>query len=379
MNRTRWTALLLGGAITASLLAGCGGVDKTKTVATLDGEAVTLGMANFVARLQQASYDDFYVAYFGEDVWSTSYGDETMEELTKDDALDLVETMYVLQKHMDDYDVTISDEEETAIGDAAAAFIAANSEEALDALGADLDIVEEYLRLLTIKSKMYTAIIADADTEVSDEEANVSDFSYVRVSTTTYTDDDGNSATYTDEEQALLAKTMGIFATEAKTSSLEEAAESNDYTVSSGTFSADNDTWDENLLAALQELEEGELTDVIETDDYYYVARLDAKTNEEETESNRESIISDRQSELYNEVLDGWKEEHEWVVNDKVWAKVTFDNLFTTVAPSTETEETEAEEAELEATEEIETDTESGAAEEESESEADESIVTTEE
>jgi hypothetical protein len=50
------------------------------------------------------------------------------------------------------------------------------------------------------------------------------------------------------------------------------------------------------------------------------------------------------------------------VVNDKVWAKVTFDNLFTTVAPSTETEETETEEAEIEETE-----------------TADESVVTTEE
>ena len=43
---------------------------------------------------------------------------------------------------------------------------------------------------------------------------------------------------------------------------------------------------------------------------------------------------------LYNEVLQGWKDEAEWVLKDKVWDKVTFDNLFTTTVESTETTET---------------------------------------
>ena len=35
-----------------------------------------------------------------------------------------------------------------------------------------------------------------------------------------------------------------------------------------------------------------------------------------------------------------WKDEAEWVLKDKVWDKVTFDNLFTTTVESTETTET---------------------------------------
>ena len=51
MNSRKITALLLSGAMALSVLTGCGGVNKDKTVATLNGEPVTLGIANFAARL----------------------------------------------------------------------------------------------------------------------------------------------------------------------------------------------------------------------------------------------------------------------------------------------------------------------------------------
>ena len=42
MNSRKITALLLSGAMALSVLTGCGGVNKDKTVATLNGEPVNL-------------------------------------------------------------------------------------------------------------------------------------------------------------------------------------------------------------------------------------------------------------------------------------------------------------------------------------------------
>ena len=70
MRAKRWSALLLSGVMAASMLTGCG-MNKNETVATFDETEVPLGVANFAARFLQATYDDFYVAYFGEDVWSS--------------------------------------------------------------------------------------------------------------------------------------------------------------------------------------------------------------------------------------------------------------------------------------------------------------------
>lgn len=365
MNTKRLTALLVSGVMAASVLAGCGGIDKDATVATLDGQEIKLGIANFAARLQQAQYDDFYTAYFGQDVWKSDLYNNgtTMQDNIKDSVISSIEDLYILQNHMADYNVTLTDDENTAIANTAADFIAANDEKALDALGATEDIVKEYLTLVTIQSKMHDAIIADADTNVSDEDANTSAYSYVTISKTSYKDADGNSVDYTDEEKEALGDTVKEFRDAAVTETLDTAADEYGYTVSSGTFASDNTTLDEAVLTALEGLtEEGEISDVVETDSSYYVLRLDQITDADATEQHRQQIISQRQSDLYNEVLDGWKEASDWVLNEKVWAKVSFDNLFTTVVESTDSTETDATstEAATESTEAVnETETES--------------------
>lgn len=341
MNTKKFTALLLSGVMAASVLAGCGGIDKDAVVATLDGQEIKLGVANFAARLQQAQYDDFYTAYFGEDVWNSDpYGNgATMQDNLKDSVIGSIEDMYVLKNHMDDYGVALSEEDQTAIKTAAADFMSVNTDDALEAMGATEDIVEEYLTLVTIQTRMREAIIVDADTNVSDEEANTSDYSYVVISKTSYKDADGNTVDYTDEEKADLADTVKKFQSAATTVTLEDAADEFGYTVSTGSFASDNTTLDADVLAALQGLtEEGQVSDVVETDSSYYVLRLDTITDADKTEQHRQEIIGNRQSELYSEVLQGYKDEAEWVLNEKVWKTVTFNNLFTTTVESTETE-----------------------------------------
>ena len=337
MKAKRFTTLLVSGVLAASMLVGCGGINKNETVATLDGQEIKLGVANFAARLQQAEADDFYRAYFGDDVWSSDLYNNgtTMEDNTKNSVIEMIENLYILQNHMADYDVTLTDDETAKIAEVAAQFMADNDDKAINALGATEDIVKEYLTLVTVQSKMRAAIVADADTNVSDADANTSAYSYVNVSKTSYKDADGNTQEYTDDEKAELADTVQKFHDAAADTTLDTAADEYGYTVSTGTFSSDNTTLDEEVLNALEGLKsEGELSDVVETDNYYYVLRLDEITDADATEEHRQEIISQRQSDLYNEVLQGWKDEAEWVLKDKVWDKVTFDNLFTTTVES---------------------------------------------
>lgn len=343
MKTRKLTALLISGVMAASVLAGCGGVNKDAVVATFDETEILLGVPNFSARVQQASYDDFYVAYFGEDVWSSDlYGNgTTMEDEIKSSVMESMFETYTLEAHMAEYGVELSEEEKNGITQTAADFMAANDEKAIEALGAEQEIVERYLTLALIQNKMQAAISAEADTDVSDAEANTSAYSYVRVSKVTHTDADGNSVEYTEDELAELAKTMGTFATEAKVGSLSEAAEKYEYNVSQGTFTAEDESLDTAVLAALQGLKEGEVSDVVDTDSYFYVVCLDAETDAEATEKTRQSIISQRQSDHYTEVLESLMAQHTWNVQEKVWEKVTFDNLFTTIVESTETENIE--------------------------------------
>lgn len=350
MRKIKVAALLLSGVIAASVLAGCGSIDKNKTAAVFDGQEIGLGLPNFAARLQQAQDDDLYAYYFGGsgNVWESDLTGTgvTAEEEVKNAVMDNLFAMYTLEAHMEEYGVELSGEEQEKIDAAAASFLASNSKEALAELGADKEIVQEYLRLLTIQQKMRQAIIADVDTNVSDEEANTSSYSYVRVSKTTYTDAEGKSVEYTDEEVKELAKTVESFAVEAKESSLEDAAAAHSYTVSTGTFTADDEVLDEAVLTALKSLEEGALSGVIDTENAYYVVRLDAKTDQAATEATRAGIISERETKLFEDTLSGWQESHTWEVKKSVWKKVKFDRGFTTIEPASEETEPMTEQAE---------------------------------
>ena len=58
MKVRRLLPLLLAAALGVSVFTGCGSsIDGNKTGATLDGQEISLGFMNFMARYQQAIYE----------------------------------------------------------------------------------------------------------------------------------------------------------------------------------------------------------------------------------------------------------------------------------------------------------------------------------
>jgi foldase protein PrsA len=355
MKTKRITALCLAGALTVSVLTGCG-INKNAVAATFsDGTTVSLGVANFTMRYQQASMDELYRQILGDDVWSQDlYGTgSTLADNVKDSVMDTLHEMYTLKSHMADYGVALTDEETKAISDAASAFMEANSAETLKELGATQDIVEEMLYLYTIESKMQAAIKDTADTEVSDEEANMRAYTMLSFSTSGSYDEDYNYVELTDEEVLeVQQEAESVYAEITDPADLESVAEAHDMSATTGTYAADNTSLADEVKTALDALKEGEMSELISTDSGYYIVRLDAETDEEATESNRESIIEDRQNDLYDEVLSGWQEDDGWTVKTKQIAKIEFKNTFSSPEEeSTETETEDTEAADTESTE----------------------------
>lgn len=337
MKAKKVLALILACALCASAFTGCG-INKNAAAATMKDQTVTMGVANFLCRFEQASMEDLYKMYLGDssdNIWArdlTGNG-TTLEESTKSQALEELHEMYTLQQHMSDYKVELTADDQAAIKEAAEKFMSANSHEALDEMGATEDIVEEILTLYTIKSKMKTVIGADADTNVSDEEANMRAYSMVSLDISEDSEDaDANKKTADQMEEAL--KEDGA--------TLDKVAEDHGQKVTTGTYDADNDTLDEEVKKALDGLKEGETSGLIETDDKAYFVRIDKDTDEDATEKNRTSIINQRKDDLYQKVLSGWQENDNWKVDQKEVKKIEFKNSLTHQDPNASTESTES-------------------------------------
>lgn len=354
MRSKKVIALLLTVSALAGLLGGCGNkIDENATFATLNDTTISMGVANFCAKYEQAMYDSFYMSYFGENMWESDlYGSgSTMTEDVKSDIAEGLQDMYLLKAHMEEYGVSLTADEEAAIAAAADEFIAANSKAAIKQVGAEnKENVLEMLRLNTIQKKMYDRIIQDAKAEVSDEEAAQRTYSYVLIDTSGHYDEESNLIEYTDEEKAdLLAKAEGIAAAEDFDAAVTDAG----YTVSTASYGSaadENATTDVAVLEAADALKEGQISNVIETANGYYVIRLDKEFDEEATAAKKEEIITQKQDDYYNDILSGWRDAATWTINEEEWAKVTFEDHFTAPAAE-ESTEAAAEEVVVEDTE----------------------------
>ncbi len=173
MKAKKTISLLLAAAVSAMAIAGCGSVNPTETVATVNGRAIEAGLVNFVAQNTAASYDTYMASYYGADMWDQEMGStegETLADEVRKEAVEEVEFQYLLEEHMGDYGVTITDEDMQKVDSAVAEFLSENTEKALKIMGASEKYVREMLRLQLLEQKMQDAIYATADTNVTDEE-----------------------------------------------------------------------------------------------------------------------------------------------------------------------------------------------------------------
>ena len=345
MKLRKLAALVLAGALCVTTFVGCG-VNPAKVAATLGEQEVSAGVVNFVCKFQKASLDDMYAAYFGgTDFWSQDlYGNgSTMEETVKDSVMDSLHDLYTLKAHMADYNVEITADEEAAIKKAAEAFIASNSKDALDEMSATEEIVIEVLTLYTIQAKMYDAMIVDTDRNVSDEEANMRGITLVSIGIAGGYNESGTYEEYTDAEVTAIKATADKILTESSSVGLETAAKNNNYTAEDTAYNKNDDSMDETLLAALNALQVGETSKVIETTSALYIATIDEEVDAEATEENREAIITERENQVYSDKLDEWQKEDGWKVDESVVEKIDFHNTLTQQDPNAKDTETTTE------------------------------------
>lgn len=336
--KKRLFALALAGVLAAATLTGCGSLKGDETVATVDDTKIDADLANFFARYTQATYETYYSAYLGEDMWNSDASDgETYEESVKSSVLKSLEDMILLEKHMEDYDVSITDEDKAMIKETTQQFLDDNSLDDKNLVSGNEKTVNRALTLMAVQQKMRTAIQAGTDTEVSDEEAAQKSMDYVFISYQTK-DDSGNSKDVSDDEKAQLKSQAEAIASGLKEGGdLNTLAEEQGATVQTLTFDKDTTSPDEDLIKAADALGEGESTDVIETEKGCYVAKVTSLLDRTATDSKKSQIVQERQTKLYDDTVKKWRKKVDIKVHKGVWKKVSFQKVSVKMKTETQT------------------------------------------
>lgn len=335
----RAAVITAAGILAAASLTGCGSIDTDAAVATVGDEEITLGVANFYARLTQGEYETYYASMMGmsaEDMWAQDYDeDSTYEEQTKKSIIESLEDMYVISQHAKDYDVSLTDEEKEKISDAAEQFGKDNSDEVKEVVSGYKKDIKKVLELMTIQNKMDSAMKEGVDEEVSDEEAAQKSMQYVLFSYSR-TDDSGNSIELSDDEKETLKTTaQGLVDRVRAGEDFAAVAEELGVEAKTATFDSETTNPNEDLVKAADALTTvGDVTDIVDTDTGIFVGELTSLFDREATDAEKEKIVEQRKQDQHDSLLEDWKDDTKIKVNNSVWKKVDFmDQGVTIVTP----------------------------------------------
>ena len=362
--------------LASSVLAGCSGSVNpddygTTVVATLGDEQIYLDEANYYLRSEQYYYEMMYSYMYGtSDIWDMEVSSGvTMEDSLKEAVMTVLRQTYILCDHAEELGVSLSDEDIAKVEETADNNLSQVDENLLSALNLTRDRMIAILEKNALANRVWEAVVAAADTDISDEEARCVGASYVLVSDSTSSSEEETQAeTQADGEETTSpspkAVAQTIYDDVRNGSTLSDAAENQGLTAATVTYYT-GDTFDEGSLGAhALSMAEGDVELFHVDGSGWYVMYLDAEMDEDATESQRQTMISEAQAAVFEETYSQWQTDSaEFTVDDDIWNAVPMDTLYVaeTVAETESGAETTA--AGTESAEETEAGTEGSAAE----------------
>jgi foldase protein PrsA len=345
MNKyfNRVVAIALTLVMSVACLSGCSfhsASEQSKTLLfSYDGSDVYLDEAWVYAKIAQTGYESQYSSTFGDSLWTMQISTDddgnpvTMEDMVKQNVIAQIKQVKVLNNKAEELGVSLTDEEKETAKNNAKAFAGETEGKAIfEETGATQDLMQKIYEENALASKVQQESVKDVDTEVSDDEARQTTV-YKLVFPITNTDEDTGEVTEMSkaEKAKQKKKAQKAYQEIQDGASIEDVAA--EYELESGadeTYGAGEAEGGEKFEKAMAALNDGDVSKVLTTDEGYVVAKLVAYTDEDATETEKESIISERQSEAYQEIYDEWTKdlEEEWNYEEDVdqdaWAQVTF-------------------------------------------------------
>lgn len=338
-GKTKGLLRMLTGLLLITWCTGCGKAEEQGTpVANLGEETIYLEEAVFYTRMLQEQWEIAYYDSYGANMWQKKpeFGEgegraDTLEEALKLDVMDTLTEIHLLCAHTEEYDAKLTREEKEVVSDRAKAFIKSNTPTVLDAAGATKETVERFLLYNEQAAKTAEALKEKFEPEINEEEARVGKLTYCLFATTGTFDAQGNQTPFTVEELAKIKEDAKKFVLRAKAlGDITAAGEEISHTVIDVYFNDDTDGGAHELVAqAAREMEVGGISDLIETQEGYYIVQRISEYDEKATMEREEELKYLAREDYCTNLIEKWKEETPLEIMDEVWNTVRVDTLLT--------------------------------------------------
>lgn len=262
----------------------------------------------------RASYDSRY----GDGIWETAASDASLEDGVKNAALSRISQVKTMNLLARDMQITLSSEERDYAVQAAERYDEALSDEMRAALH-DVDretltfMYEEY----ALADKLYRYIIRDINPEISDDEARTITVQQIFIRKDAETNAIGADVA---RQLAWSAHREAALGTDFK-SLIDEYSDATESTVSFGKGERE-----ENFETIAFNLGTGEISEVIETTEGFYILKCLTTFNREETDANKLKIVAARKREVFAEEYDAFAASLAKDLNEPLWESIRVPN-----------------------------------------------------
>jgi foldase protein PrsA len=288
-----------------------------KLVVSVGGQKVYYSEAMIYVQYIKAKYE----SYFGDKIWTYDFGGQTFEEMAKEEIMNMITQTKIISSKASEYNVVLTEEEENSIRVNAANFLEGITDEDKLLYGFTEEVVENFYRDNKLYERVYDAATMNVNTDVSNEDAKQIKIQYIYVPTVTE-DEQGVVTPFSEAEKVnALKKAKELLENAKETDNFLQFAESNSSKeeVEKTFGKADKGI---SFSEEAFKLKTGELSDIVKTDEGYYILYCVSDYDEDATLEKKESIIATRQNKSFQNLFKEWSSKEEVKIKEKVWSTI---------------------------------------------------------
>lgn len=264
-----------------------------------------------------------YEKVYGSEIWNVALGEVTLEDNVKDTVLARIAQIKTMSLLAEEKGLALSEEQTAEVQAAAAEYYNSLSDTEKEVLAITQEALEGLYEEYLLADMVYQQIIDSVDPEISDDEARTITVDQIHMKTYTI-DSQGTRKEFSADMKAEVEEDMYDileFATVDGRDFTELAAKYNE---------ADTVRWsfrkgevDPVVEEAGFALSTDQISDVIETEDGYYLLKCISTYDQEQTDANKQIIIQERKNEAFGKEYDAFVETLSKKLNEKLWKGIT--------------------------------------------------------
>ena len=270
-----------------------------------------------------------YEQYYGNDIWKYSVDStgNTMGSLIKQQVLEQIIYIKVVCRKADELAIVLSEEELLQVEEQTKSYMDKIKGSNLLLHGINIDIARRIYADNLLARKTFEVTTLNVDTNIPDEEAKQSRFQTIAVRNYKI-DASGKKVYYEGAELTdVLARVESLRTQALTTDNFYKLATANTEDATMLEITGGEGDFPEEYENKVLGLKAGQLSEVIATEDYFYIFYCVTEFDEDATQAKKEEIILLRQEEEFERCYKEWKEQIEIEVNEEVWNTIGFNQI----------------------------------------------------